>query len=92
MWVVARMFDVKVLWYIIISIAVLSAISQYMKAIDPELAEYFSFDFMIFFGAMMGIMVLMHWFGFIEGKDQGFRKGLMENESPFIFLPHGGIE
>ena len=58
----------------------------------PDLNRVFGIEFMIFFVALGAMMVLMHWLGLLEGKDEGFRMGLMENESPFIFLPHGGIE
>ena len=82
------MFDRRMLIFIMV---VLLAMMGFNLAL-PRLNEVFGIEFLIYFVGLGGMMVLMHWLGFLEGNDEGFRKGLMENESPFIFLPHGGIE
>lgn len=82
------MFDTKMTIVIMIALLAMTA----LKYALPQLEEVFGIQFLIYFVAFAGMIVLMHWVGFIEGKDEGFRKGLMENESPFFYLPHGGIE
>ena len=82
------MFDRRMLIFIM---GVLLAMMGLNLAL-PRLTEVFGIEFLIYFVGLGGMMVLMHWLGFLEGKDEGFRKGLMEDKSPFIFLPHGGVD
>ena len=82
------MFDRKMLIFIIFVISAMAS----LKFVLPDLQSKYSINFLIFFVCLGGLMVLMHWLGFLEGVDEGFRKGIMEYETVFMFLPHGGGE
>ena len=82
------MFDRRMLIFIMVALFGMEVLNLAL----PDLGRVFGMQFLIYFVALGAMMVLMHWLGFLEGNDEGFRKGLMENESPFIFLPHGGVE
>ena len=82
------MFDRKMLLFIM---AVILGMAS-LKSVLPDLIQVYSINFLIFFVSAGGLMVLMHWLGFLEGVDEGFRKGIIKYETVFMFLPHGGME
>lgn len=85
---VIQMFDVRMLLVVMGVILVLTA----FRFVFPDLKEVFGIEFMVYFVSLLGMMVLMHYLGFIEGKETGFKKGIIENEQAFFFLPHTGAE
>jgi len=76
---------------LIFIIFVISAMAS-SKFVLPDLQKAYGINFLIFFVGLGGMMILMHWLGFLEGVDEGFRKGIIKHETVFMFLPHGGME
>ena len=82
------MFDRKSLIFIIFVILAMAS----LKFVLPNLEQVYAINFLIYFVSIGAMMVLMHWLGFLEGIDEGFKKGIMKSETVFMFLPHGGME
>lgn len=82
------MFDRKMLIFIM---GVILGMTVFKYAL-PDVKQAFAIDFGIYFVGLGGLMVLMHWLGFLEGIQKGFKKGIKKSETVFMFLPHGGIE
>lgn len=82
------MFDEKLLLVIIGFLIGMSILDSAFS----HLTDVWGLQFIMFFIGMLGMMVLMHFLGFDEGKRIGYEKAMKETEGCFLFLPHGGVE
>lgn len=80
------MFDEKVL---IVIIGLLIALGM-LKQLKPEVSQ--TTDFFIFGIGSFSAMVLMHYFGYLEGLRKGFNEAKKNNQKPFFPILGLGVD